>query len=328
MANPGDLLVPRDLATQSYPVYATASDGVSVPIVTTGGSYKYLGRLVVEFDAAGRVEQIDPGSGPIRVADDTLPDGVRADAILLNAVAEPVQAFLDSLAISEIALSEVRLDGREQTIRTRETNLGNLMADAVLWQARAAAGEFGAPEADVAIVNAGAFRLNVLKDAGPLTRLDAFEIAPFASFVSVVEDVSPAELKLLVENALSSLSPDDGRFGQIAGFRVTYDASGEALRFDAANHPLNTGARVLSIQLDDGTYVVQDGAVVPGAPAVAVATIDFLARGGDRYPVAGAVTNLGVSYQQALESYLVEALGGVISAGEYPEGGEGRIVAQ
>jgi 5'-nucleotidase len=140
--------------------------------------------------------------------------------------------------------------------------------------------------------------------------------------------VSPAELKLLVENALSSLSPDDGRFGQIAGFRVTYDASGEALRFDAANHPLNTGARVLSIQLDDGTYVVQDGAVVPGAPAVAVATIDFLARGGDRYPVAGAVTNLGVSYQQALESYLVEALGGVIRAGAYPEGGVGRTVAQ
>ncbi len=36
-------------------------------------------------------------------------------------------------------------------------------------------------------------------------------------------------------------------------------------------------------------------------------------------------TTVGASYQQALQDYIVEDLNGVITAAEYPEGGEGRI---
>ena len=47
---------------------------------------------------------------------------------------------------------------------------------------------------------------------------------------------------------------------------------------------------------------------------------------GDQYPYRGAdFTALGVTYQQALANYIIDALAGVISAGDYPEGGEGRI---
>jgi 5'-nucleotidase len=57
-----------------------------------------------------------------------------------------------------------------------------------------------------------------------------------------------------------------------------------------------------------------------------VATIDFSARGGDQYPFRGApFTVVGVSYQQALRNYIVDGLGGTITAADYPEGGEGRI---
>jgi 5'-nucleotidase len=57
-----------------------------------------------------------------------------------------------------------------------------------------------------------------------------------------------------------------------------------------------------------------------------VATIDFLARGGDEYPYRGAsFTTLGASYQQALASYIEDALSGLITAADYPTGGEGRI---
>jgi hypothetical protein len=67
-------------------------------------------------------------------------------------------------------------------------------------------------------------------------------------------------------------------------------------------------------------HQVQSGA------ALNVATIDFLARGGDQYPFGGApFTTLGVSYQQALRNYLTEPLGGVVTAAQYPTGGEGRI---
>ena len=90
------------------------------------------------------------------------------------------------------------------------------------------------------------------------------------------------------------------------------------------------GTRVRSIILDTGEVIVEGGAVVPGE-AVNIATIDFSARGGDMYPYRGApFTTLGVVYQRALFNYIVDpvvegGLGGVISAAEYPEGGEGRI---
>jgi 5'-nucleotidase len=78
--------------------------------------------------------------------------------------------------------------------------------------------------------------------------------------------------------------------------------------------------------------IVTGGAVQPGGP-IDIATIDFSARGGDMYPFRGApFTTLGVVYQQALFNYIVDpaaqgGLGGVISAAQYPEGGEGRITA-
>ena len=60
-----------------------------------------------------------------------------------------------------------------------------------------------------------------------------------------------------------------------------------------------------------------------------IATIDFLANGGDQYPYRGApFTKLGVTYQQALVNYIVDGLSALITAADYPEGGEGRITEQ
>ena len=87
------------------------------------------------------------------------------------------------------------------------------------------------------------------------------------------------------------------------------------------------GTRIVDVELDDGTGIVSGGSVVPG-PDIVVATIDFLARGGDEYPFRDEpFTVLGVSYQQALSNYIQDAAGlnGLISAADYPEGGEGRI---
>jgi 5'-nucleotidase len=68
--------------------------------------------------------------------------------------------------------------------------------------------------------------------------------------------------------------------------------------------------------------------VAPGAPTIDVATVDFLARGGDQYPFRGAdFTTLGVTYQQALLDFIESPgdLDELISDEDYPEGGEGRI---
>ncbi|HZY27889.1 MAG TPA: bifunctional UDP-sugar hydrolase/5'-nucleotidase [Jiangellaceae bacterium] len=334
LANEGDLLVPGDARAVdpttdqpfSYPVAATDADGAFVPIVTTAGDYKYVGRLVVNFDKSGTVLGVDDASGPVRVSG-VAPDAVEADMRIQNLVVDPVNAFIANLAETVIGQSEVALEGRRDPgVRTEETNLGNLVADALLDAGEDNAAAFGVVPPDVAIQNGGGIRNNTLIPPGPLTELDTFAIAPFPNFVSVVPDVPRAQFKEIVENLVSRIPLADGRFGQIGGFSFTYDATRTAQVVDNAGTVLTPGDRVRSLVLDDGTVIVADGAVVAG-PGVAIATNDFSARGGDQYPFRGLpFTTVGVSYQQALSDYIVQDLAGLVSAADYPEGGEGRIV--
>jgi 5'-nucleotidase len=334
LANEGDLLVPGDVRAVdpttdqpfSYPVAATDADGAFVPIVTTAGDYKYVGRLVVNFDKSGTVLGVDDLSGPVRVSG-VAPDAVEPDAQIQQLVVDPVNAFIANLAETVIGQSEVALEGRRDPgVRTEETNLGNLVADALLDAGEDNAAAFGVVPPDVAIQNGGGIRNNTLIPAGPLTELDTFSIAPFPNFVSVVPDVPRAQFKEIVENLVSRIPLADGRFGQIGGFSFTYDATRTAQVVNDAGTVLTPGDRVRSLVLDDGTVIVADGAVVAG-PGVAIATNDFSARGGDQYPFRGLpFTTVGLSYQQALSDYIVEDLAGLVSAADYPEGGEGRIV--
>jgi 2',3'-cyclic-nucleotide 2'-phosphodiesterase (5'-nucleotidase family) len=324
---PGDeiSLDPETGEPLRYPLHYPDADGVGVPVVTTAGDYKYVGRLVVSFNRRGEVIDVDRSSGPVRVSG-VAPDAVAPDPFLQSTVVDPVIAYTEELAENVVATSEVALEGRRDPgVRTEETNLGNLLADALLATGQRHAAEFGVNPPDVALQNGGGIRNNSLIPAGPLTELDTFAIAPFGNFVAVVPDVPRAQFKEILENAVSSAPAADGRFAQVAGFRFTYDPAATAQVVDDAGNVLTPGDRVQSVVLDDGTVLVDAGQVVAGAP-ISLATNDFTARGGDQYPFRGApFTSVGVTYQQALARYLVEDLGGAVTAADYPEGGEGRI---
>jgi 5'-nucleotidase len=79
--------------------------------------------------------------------------------------------------------------------------------------------------------------------------------------------------------------------------------------------------------LDDETKLIDNGIIVVDPMyTLAIATIDFLARGGDQYPFRDLpYTNLYITYQEALSNYIRQGLGGVITAVDYPEGAKGRI---
>jgi len=155
-------------------------------------------------------------------------------------------------------------------------------------------------------------------------------VLPFANFVSIVPGIPREQFKEIMENCVSQIPTADGRFAQIAGFSMVYDPDGTPQELDDELNVVTPGTRVRSIILDTGAVIVEDGAVVAGGP-VTIVTNDFSARGGDMYPFRGApFTTIGVVYQQALFNYIVDpvvdgGLGGVISAADYPEGGEGRI---
>ncbi len=334
LVNEGDLLVPGDEPENAfgpYPLIAVGGDGREIPVVTTPGDYKYVGRLIVDFDADGEVAAIGDESGLVRVAGGDNPDAVTPDQFIEENVVDPVALYTEGLAANIIAVSEVSLEGRrEPGIRTEETNLGDLTADALFYQATVLAAEFGMPPPDVALQNGGGIRNNTLIPPGDITELTTFDIFPFTNFVSIVPAIPRGQFKEIMENAVSAVENADGRFAQISGFSMVYDPTGTPQVLDDDLGVVTPGTRVRNIILDTGEVIVADGAVVPGE-AIDIATIDFSARGGDMYPYRDApFTTLGVVYQQALFNYIVDpvvdgGLGGVISAADYPEGGEGRI---
>jgi 2',3'-cyclic-nucleotide 2'-phosphodiesterase (5'-nucleotidase family) len=332
LADEGDLLIPGDeeLVFGSYPLTATDADGNTVYVVTTSGAYKYVGRFIVGFDKSGNVIEVDDRSGPVRVSG-VEPDAVDPDPAVQEQVVEPVQEALADLETNIVATSEVDLDGLRSNVRTKETNEGNLVADSLLFQATQLAGEFDAPLPEIALQNGGGIRNDTIIPAGDISELDTFDMLPFANFVSIVESIPPDQFKEILENAVSRVEFTDGRFAQVSGFRFTWDATGTPQELDDEGNVVVPGTRVQEVVLDDGTVIVSGGVVDLNAPPVDVATIDFSARGGDQYPFRDApFTTLGVTYQQALVNYLQTpvadgGLGGVVTAADYPVGGEGRI---
>jgi 5'-nucleotidase len=335
LANPGDLLTPGDEAFVygTYPQMATDMDGTMVPVVTTSGEYRYVGKLVVGFDKAGEVIDVkEDRSGPVRVVTGNCngytpcDDAVMPDPTVQALVVDPVEAALAELAATVIGTSEVDLDGRRSPgVRTMETNEGDLIADSLKWQAEQLAAAYGVPAPDVGLQNGGGIRNNTIIPAGDITLLDTFGMVPFPNFVTIVSGIPRGQFKEILENAVSRVEFSDGRFAQVSGFSFSWDPAGTSQVLDADGNVLTPGTRVVDVMLDDGTMIVSAGAVVDG-PALTIATIDFLARGGDQYPYRGApFTNIGVTYQQALANYIEIGLGGTITAADYPEGGEGRI---
>jgi len=327
LANEDDLLVPGDESVYGpYPKIVQDAKGKDVIVVTTPGDLKYVGRLAVRFDKKGRIVHIDKSSGPVRVAGGDNADAVPSDPKVQELVVDPVIAYVSALAENILGTSEVALEARRPQIRIEETNEGNLIADALLWQATELAGDFGVAAPHVGLQNGGGIRNNSLIPAGDITELTTFDMVPFSNFVTIIPDIPATQFKEIMENAVSQVENVSGRFAHISGFTMVYDPVATAQELDLDGNVTQEGNRVISLVLSDGTVIVEDAAVVDGAPSVNIATIDFLARGGDQYPYRGAeFTSLGVTYQQALARYIVNGLGGLISASQYPEGGEGRI---
>jgi 5'-nucleotidase / UDP-sugar diphosphatase len=160
LAKPGELLVPGDelITADTYPTWVG-----DVPVVTTAGNYKYVGRLVTRFDATGALLDVDErNSRMVRVAGEPMPDGVTPDAWVKANIVDPVIEYAEELDNTEIATSTVALDGRRSSVRTQESNVGDLLADSYV---TATIDGLGLAPADqvVGITNGGGIR----KSAAP-----------------------------------------------------------------------------------------------------------------------------------------------------------------
>lgn len=180
--------------------------------------------------------------------------GVTANLNMATEVAR-LQAGLDADLSRKLAMVHGVLDSTQPGVRTAESSMGNLLAESL----RTALG------VDVALINGGGLRANHrYTDGQALTLADIRREMPFGN-VGMVLEISGAELQTALENGLSQMPRAAGRFPQVAGLTLRYDAS------------LEPGQRV--------TEILVGGQPLNPTASYRLATSDFLAEGGDGYTV-------------------------------------------
>lgn len=214
-------------------------------IVQAGEYDKYLGIVDVKVGTDGSVscspELLSATESATIVEDKEILD-------LISQIEEE-----NSLITSEVVgTTEVVLDGERTHVRSNETNLGNLIADAMKETANA----------DIALTNGGGIRASI--DVGEITKGEAITVLPFGNIV-VLKEVSGADVLAALENGFSKYPAYDGRFPNISGMRVVFDATKPA------------GSRV--------TQVTVGGEPLDVNKTYRLATNDFIAAGGDEYTV-------------------------------------------
>ncbi|MBN9468524.1 MAG: bifunctional metallophosphatase/5'-nucleotidase [Bosea sp.] len=173
------------------------------------------------------------------------------------AIVKGYEAELSKELDIEIATLAAPLDSRTAMIRTQETAIGNLIADAI----RSATG------AQLAISNAGGIRANKQYPAGhKLTRRDVLSELPFGNATVMVE-ITGKDVQDAIENGLRDAPQGAGRFPVISGMKFEADLKQPQ------------GSRVIVVTVDDKP--------IDPAGRYTVASNNFLLDGGDGYVALG-----------------------------------------
>ncbi len=323
-SGPFNLLRPEDSPGTAYPTVRTDSQGNIVLVVNSDQLYRYIGNLMVTFDAAGRITAVDERSGPIA----TTEQGVAALEAFLGRDLEPtpgVAAALEKLEqteqiqglFGEVGTTTRPINGERADVRTRETNGGRLAADSTLWAARR---DFPELNVDVALKNGGGIRDTI---AGPtIIRLTVTAHLAFDNRLAIIE-LTGRQLIAAMENSVSRIPAADGRFPHIAGMEMDVDASRPGIQ---GQEELDSPSRVrrLAIRRANGQVdvLIRNGMAQGDLDRnFVMATNDFLSTGGDGYAAFAvgqklAITDVGE--QQILVDYIDEVLDGMVDEMDPP----------
>jgi 5'-nucleotidase len=275
-------------------------DHTNVPV-----NLEVNGALVVENKSQGltyaRITlQVDRSAGAVlsRHADIVTPlsDAVTADPAIVALLA-PYRTELAKAFDDKIGVATGILPRGNNVERLGEVALGNLVTDSM----RVAYGT------QLGFTNGGGLRAALPSSYAPLDKTlrrpatgyaagppydlvigDVYAVLPFGNSV-VTRTITGAQLWAMMEHSVEALPLANGWFGQISGFKVTFDSSKAV------------GARILTIALDDGTPVGKD------ETRYTMATSDFVDVGGDGYTML--VGSDGVSRDKMADVLLAHIKG-------------------
>ncbi|MBV6624815.1 MAG: CHRD domain-containing protein [Rivularia sp. (in: Bacteria)] len=295
-----DRLRDGDSSQGAYPILKTDADGKPVAVVNTGGNYRYVGRLVVDFDENGEIiaDSIDPEVSGAYATDEAGVEAVNGtpDPEIV-AITDALRDVITDLESNFFGVTDTFLNGTRGDVRTQETNLGNLTADANLAIAKQTD-----PDVVISIKNGGGIRDNIGrvvtppgetepeflppegnelagKPEGGISQVDIQDSLRFNNGLTLLT-ATAEELLAIIEHGVSESADGatPGRFPQVSGLKFSFDDDSPA------------GDRVESLAVvdEDGEIidvVVQDGELQGDADRTfRLVTLGFLAGGGDGYP--------------------------------------------
>ena len=295
------------------------------PIQSTGTAFANVGLIVID-DATRKIEKNEllPVYHTEKNAEgkDVSVPNYEGDA----KVAAAAQAIIDRVMAeygAVFAKSEVELNGAKAPNGNRdsETNNGDLIADAMVWQVMQNR-EGLTVDADhvVAITNGGGIRAAI--KAGDITKNDINTVLPFGNTISLVY-ISGAKLLEALEASTYCTPNAVGAFPQVSGLKFTVD-TGKSYDANAETYPGSTyyGPKTINRV----TIESVNGKEFKADDTYAVITNNFCAGGGDTYYAfasAETVIDTGIPMDVAVMDYITNQLKGVV--GETYAKPQGRI---
>ncbi len=279
--------------------------GCRVPLSSTGTQFQKVGMMVIS--------QHPDAKESLKFKLFTT-DSLGRKGCVNKAVADSVKAIreafdaMGSRVVATTAYPLVAEEGDIRVCRLRETNLGDLIADAY----RILMG------ADIGWVNGGSIRANI--PVGPITHNMLFAVSPYNNTICVIRTTGQ-ELLDALETAVREYPKAEGCFAQVSGMTFTFDPnvkSGVVLDSNGTFLRVDGPRRVSNVMIG--------GEALDVNKCYTIASNDYvLLKGGDaiRFPNAKLLNKEIVSDLQALENYMLNNLHGLI--GEPYDKPQGRI---
>lgn len=239
-------------------------------IVQAGYYDKNMGKVDVTIHKDGKID-----ASASLITKDYAMENVKEDEAIKKAIAvvDAQNEVITSVVIGE---SDTYLDGVRENVRSKETNLSDLITESLL----------DISKADVVIINGGSIRSSISE--GTVTRGDIVSVLPFGNYGVVIE-VTGRDIKNALENGIQSYPSPKGAFPQVAGIRFEFNPKSEI------------GNKVTKLTLADGTPLEMDATYKLG-------TSDFMTAGGDGYTMfAGKkIITEYESFEEILSRYIKE----------------------
>ena len=171
-------------------------DGKAVVLAQTGEKLNAIGKVTIAPDGTIRAELIS--------------DYAEKDAEVEQYITDEIEAGYQEYTSQVIAESAVELNGVKASVRTGETNMGDLIADAY----RIVMG------ADIGMMNGGGIRASIA--AGDVKIDDILAVMTFGN-MATVKKISGQQIKDCLEMGVSAYPSASGGFTHVSGLTYCVD---------------------------------------------------------------------------------------------------------